>query len=113
MPATEQTWRDSKLLHVVFGLSSLAMLVTTVWMLAVDHRREWKDVQRKFRDVETWTAQSRIDEQDTSDYEKRKVELERALAKVRAEVPEASQIDAFVTAAKHYAGPNGYDVSSV
>ena len=49
MPATEQTWRDSKLMHVVFGISALAMLVTTVWMLAADHRREWKDYQRKFQ----------------------------------------------------------------
>ena len=26
MPANEQTWRDSKLLHVVFGISSIVML---------------------------------------------------------------------------------------
>ena len=25
------------------------MLVTTIWMLAADHRREWKDYQRKFQ----------------------------------------------------------------
>ena len=49
MPATEQTWRNSKLLHVVFGISGLAMLITTIWMLAADHRREWKDYQRKFQ----------------------------------------------------------------
>ena len=30
------------------------MLLTTVWMLAADHHREWKPFQRKFRDVETW-----------------------------------------------------------
>ena len=59
MPATEQTWRDSKLLHVIFGISSLAMLMATIWMLADDHNREWKQYQREFREVETWTAQSR------------------------------------------------------
>ncbi len=47
MPATEQTWRDSKLLHLVFGVTSLLMLVCTIWMLAADHRREWKDYQKQ------------------------------------------------------------------
>ena len=28
MPATEQTWRDSKLMHLIFGISALAMLKT-------------------------------------------------------------------------------------
>ena len=44
------------------------MLVTTVWMLAADHRREWKDYQRKFQHVETWTAQARISQQESSEY---------------------------------------------
>ena len=39
MPATEQTWRVSKLMHLIFGISALAMLITTIWMLAADHRR--------------------------------------------------------------------------
>ena len=63
MPATEQTWRDTKRMHVIFGICSLAMLVTTVWMLAADHRRELKDYQRKFQHVESWTTQARISQQ--------------------------------------------------
>ena len=59
MPATEQTWRESKLLHLVFGLSALGMLVATVWMLAADHRREWKDYRQKFEGIEAWTTASR------------------------------------------------------
>ena len=31
-------------MHVIFGVSSLVMLVGTVWMLAKDHNREWRTV---------------------------------------------------------------------
>ena len=99
MPATELTWRDSKFLHLVFGITSLAMLITTLWMLAADHLREWKDVQRKFRDIETWTVQSRLDEQDDEPSSaSRRQELEDKLADVRSQVPPA-EIDAFVDVA--------------
>ena len=100
MPATEQTWRDSKLLHLVFGISSLAMLVTTLWMLAADHLREWKDVQRKFRDIETWTVQSRIDEQETNQFAEETQTLENKLAEVRSRVPSKDLIAAFLDVAR-------------
>ena len=90
MPATEQTWRNSKLLHLVFGITSLAMLVTTLWMLAADHLREWKDVQRKFRDIETWTLQSRLDEQKTKGFEVETQRLENKLADLRRRCPRAA-----------------------
>ena len=57
MPATEQTWRSIKTLHVVFGFSALAMLLTTVWMLAADHAREAKDLQKQFSLVEAQTLE--------------------------------------------------------
>ncbi len=96
MPATEQTWRDSKILHFVFGITSLAMLVTTLWMLAADHLREWKDVQRKFRDIETWTAQSRLDEQETDKFTEQTQDLENNLAVVRSRVPAPEPVNAFL-----------------
>src|SRR5580692_3634279 len=96
MPATEQTWRDSKLLHIVFGISGIAMLVTTVWMLAADHNREWKPVQRKFREIETWYTQAKINDQDSAEYEQKKAELELALAAAQAEPPAASVVEEFV-----------------
>ena len=52
MPATEQTWYNQKTLHVVFGLSSLVMFLSTIWLFAADHDREWKGYQRRFREVE-------------------------------------------------------------
>ncbi len=83
MPATEQTWRDLKVLHVVFGLTAVALLAATVAMLAVDHNRPWKKYQREFRALETWSARARVDEEDSSDYEARSAELATALADTR------------------------------
>ncbi len=93
MPATEQTWRESKLMHVVFGISSLAMLVTTIWMLAADHRREWKDYQRKFQDIETWTAQARINQQESAAYETDLKEARDAWEAARRAVPQRRMIE--------------------
>jgi len=95
MPATEQTWRDSKLLHLVFGISSLLMLVCTIWMLAADHRREWKTYQRKFQGIETWTAQARIGQQQSAEYEQKLRAAEEALNKARRQVPPGELVDQF------------------
>ena len=32
-------------MHVIFGISALVMLVGTIWMLAKDHNREWRQWQ--------------------------------------------------------------------
>jgi len=61
MPATEQTWREQRTLHVVFGASALVMAIATVWMMAADHNREWKDWQLKDRRKDAWMIQSRRD----------------------------------------------------
>src|SRR5882672_7658293 len=95
MPATEQTWRSTKFMHIVFGGTSLLMLVCTLWMLAADHNREWKDYQRKFRDVETWTANSRVDEQNTADFDAHLAELKRAFEETLAEVPDEGLVKEF------------------
>ena len=94
MPATEQTWRDTGRLHVIFGISSVLMLVTTVWMLAVDHRREWKHYQRTFRDVETATISNRIRRRKTSSSSV-SWPSEQALAATQREVPPREAIDKF------------------
>lgn len=61
MPATEQTWRNQKVLHIVFGASALVMLVATLLLLAKDHNREWKDWQLDGRKIEAWNIQARHD----------------------------------------------------
>ena len=96
MPATEQTWRNTRRLHVVFGLTSLAMLGTTFWMLKVDHEREYKTYIRTFRNIEAWTAQSRVNDQETRAYDEKLAELEAALATEKAQPLDAEQVDRFL-----------------
>lgn len=61
MPATEQTWRNQKVMHIVFGASSVVMVIATLWLLAKDHNREWKDWQLDNRKKEAWMIQARHD----------------------------------------------------
>ena len=82
-------------MHLVFGISSLAMLVTTIWMLAADHRREWKKFQRTFREVETWTAESRIQQEDNSRYKQELEALRVAVSDAAHEIPPRELVDKF------------------
>jgi cytochrome c2 len=95
MPATEQTWRDSKLLHLIFGVTSLGMLVCTIWMLAADHRREWKTYQSKFQGIETWTAQARISQEESADYFGKVQQAREAVNKARLKTPPAELVEQF------------------
>lgn len=95
MPATESTWRDQKLLHIVFGVSALAMLIGTIWMFAADHRREWKTYQSKFRSIEAWSAQARLSQAETEQYEQEVAEAHAALEKAQQEVPAGTLVDEF------------------
>ncbi len=52
MPATEETYRRQPTLHLVFALTSIAMLLVTIWMVMADHLRPWKEVQREFQLIE-------------------------------------------------------------
>lgn len=45
MPATEQYWRPLGTLHKVFAGSALALLVSTLVMMAFDQNREWRRYQ--------------------------------------------------------------------
>jgi len=83
MPATEQTWRNLKALHVVFGVVAILLLLSTVLMLVSDHNRPWKKYQREFRALETWSAASRVDEQSSKAFEQQSQDLGQALAEAR------------------------------
>ncbi|HVX15533.1 MAG TPA: PDZ domain-containing protein [Pirellulales bacterium] len=100
MPANEQTWRDQKLLHVVFGVTSIVMLLSTIWMLAKDHSREWKNYQRRFQRLEAYTADARLSEEETADYYAKEKELEHLVAVARSSAPPAEVVDSFVEEAK-------------
>jgi cytochrome c2 len=98
MPATEKTWRDLKWLHVVFGFSSLALFITTVWMFAADHDREWKKYQRSYRGVEKRLSQWRLNE-ELADHRALFDDLENRLAEARLEAPSATVYERFLEAA--------------
>jgi len=83
MPATEQTWRDLKVLHVIFGVSAIILLVATVTMLTVDHNRPWKKYQRTFRALETWSAAARVDAENSRAFAEKSASLEAELGEVR------------------------------
>src|SRR5579871_6689238 len=52
MAATDQTYRNQRTLDIVFAVSCILMLLGTLWMFWQDYSREFKTVQRDFRDVE-------------------------------------------------------------
>ncbi|MFM9023833.1 MAG: hypothetical protein ACKON7_00575, partial [Planctomycetaceae bacterium] len=96
MPATEQTWRNLKLLHVVFAVSAVILLVATVLMLAADHNRPWKTYARGFRELETWTADARVREQDSAAFAQAREALREALAQARSAPLDAALARSFL-----------------
>lgn len=74
MPANEQTSRNLNSLHVVFGVSSIVLLLVTVWMLIADHNDEWRKYQTKGYDLDAWTGVQRMNEQNSAEFQR---ELER------------------------------------
>ncbi len=58
--ATDKTYRNQRILDIVFAVSCILMLVSVVWMFAQDQYRDWKVEQRTFRDVEEAVAQRAV-----------------------------------------------------
>ena len=75
------------------------MLVTTVWMMADDNNRPWKDYQRKFERLDTWTTASPDHRAESADFETTLDELEDDLAKAQRDVhsagPSSTSRDSF------------------
>jgi hypothetical protein len=73
MAALDQTYRDLRKLDIIFGLSCLGLLIATLVMLAVDHRREWKHWQRRSRQIEV----ELLEQQAKADFQRNQEEYER------------------------------------
>lgn len=84
MPATEETYRKQPTLHVVFALSSVAMLLSIVWMIAADHYRPWKQVQREFQRVEGAKLEKAKEDKLTEQKQKYQAQLDELDAKIEA-----------------------------
>src|SRR6266478_8377303 len=98
MAASDQTYRNQKALHLVFAVSSVAMLATTVWMFWDDYNRPYKYEQRVFREVEEELAKrSLLHEAPTDVHREAVVKAEKAVAHARAVVKDVrAQADAEV-----------------
>ena len=96
MRASDDTHYNIKRLHVVFAVSSLALLAVTIWMLVADHQREWKVYQRTYRDaIEPWLTETRLTAEQGERFAEEEKQLEAALEQARAAVPERALIERF------------------
>ncbi|MFO1021454.1 MAG: c-type cytochrome [Planctomycetales bacterium] len=86
MPATEQTWRDLKLMHLVFAISSLALFGATLWMMAKDHDREWRVYQKKFTKLDADQIAKKEKALETPAYDKSKDDLKKQVEAGREEL---------------------------
>src|SRR4051794_5829406 len=96
MPATEQTWRNQRTLHVFFGVSALVMAVATVVMMMRDHNREWKQWQLKDRHKDAWMIESRRDAL-ADQYSTRMDQFEEEIRKYDSQAYPPGLIDKFKT----------------
>ncbi len=83
MPATEETYRPQPILHVVFAISSIAMLASIVWMVAADHLRPWKEVQREFQTVERDKLEASLKEKQDEQKQKYQTQIDEIDQKIK------------------------------
>ena len=93
MPATDRTAFNLKTLHKVFAASSIVLLVVTVWMFTVDHRRPWKQYQRTNDQITARMAEWRKMQLLSEDVARERQRLEQALSRIAAQ-PFEESIDA-------------------
>lgn len=99
MPATEQTWRNQKRLHIVFAVSTAIMLLATLWTMLADHYREWKTVQLDDRKKDAWMIQSRRDSL-AAQFAEQEREFDDAIARVDSSAIDPKLIEEFKTAVR-------------
>ncbi|MBT4726266.1 MAG: hypothetical protein HOB29_15030, partial [Planctomycetaceae bacterium] len=88
MPAGDQTIWDQKKLHVVFAITSVILLISTLWLFWKDHAREWKQYQAEAREIDIQITEWRQLEMQTDGVvaaiAKAQGELDAALASTTA-----------------------------
>lgn len=113
MPASDDHFYSIKRLHVIFAVSALALLGVTVWMLAADHFRNWKQYQRTYRDrVEPWLTEAELRAEETESFRQREAALRAELAEAEAAAPQVQRISALVAALPHHAPTDHRDESA-
>ncbi len=101
MPATEQTWYNQKRMHRLFAISSLVLLGATIWMLAKDNDRPWKDYQETAMQMDVaygrWDEIRANAELNASDL----AELEAELLVAQGAIPGQGLMKSFKDAINH------------
>lgn len=103
MPAKEEVWRNSRLMHMIFGISGVVLLFATLWMMTEDHNREWKEYQRSFRRLETLNRQWRTVAAQNAEYEQQRQELAEAVEAARMQPIAQAEFDRFRAEIERYA----------
>jgi mono/diheme cytochrome c family protein len=62
MAARDDTYRNQRWLDIIFAVSCVVMLVSMVWMFAVDYYREFRPVQIRGREVEVALLRRQADD---------------------------------------------------
>jgi cbb3-type cytochrome oxidase cytochrome c subunit len=91
MPASEEPYRRQSTLHLVFAISSVAMLLSTVWMVMADHMRPWKEVQREFQVLERDKLKAAETEKLQEQKRKSQSQIDEIDAKIKAADASAEQ----------------------
>ena len=100
MPATDQTWYNTKQLHVIFAVSGVVLLISTLWMLQADHQREWKQYQRKARTIDLRMADWRRLQQQTDSMAAQQQQLAADLKELRKQPLDAELQNQFFSLAE-------------
>jgi mono/diheme cytochrome c family protein/cbb3-type cytochrome oxidase cytochrome c subunit len=89
MAATDQNYRNQKGLDIVFAVSCILMLLSIVALFAQDYYRDWKRVQRQFRDADEAVTErallAQIEDKDLQEAE----ETDQHVAEARKAVDDA------------------------
>ena len=86
MPSREEAWRNQYWLHVVFAVSSVAMLVSIVWMMAEDHLREWKEYQRGFLALEEQQNADKLKAAESEQFKQKLTDLNQRIEQAEADL---------------------------
>ncbi len=81
-------------MHVIFGITALVMLLGTIWMLAKDHNREWRDWQVDDRAKERWTVEAQF-AQAEADTSAELARLRQQLAAAQTSPVDAEMVERF------------------
>jgi cbb3-type cytochrome oxidase cytochrome c subunit len=86
MPIPVETLRSQQKLNVIFAISSVATLASLLWMVMIDHQRDWHAYQEKFNVAQAAMAHLDYVRTQSDDFQNKMNELQGALAEAGEEL---------------------------